>query len=665
MNNCKKYQKQFFMPPNPSFEFLKKTSIDSAPLWCSVDLRDGNQALPEPMNIDERLEFFKMLCSIGFKEIEIGSPASSDLEYSFIRKLIVEKLIPDDVKIQVITQARERKIRKTFEAIRGAENVTVHLYNSISPIHRRQVFDASKQDIKLIAVEGATHIKKLAEKFGINCTFEYSPESFSETEPEFALEICNAVLDVWQPTESNKAIINLTSTVEIALPHVFASQVNYISNNLKYRNAVILGVHNHNDRGCAVSTAELSLLAGAQRIEGTLFGNGDRTGNTDIITLALNMYSQGIDPYLDFSDIPKIAEIYERCTGMSVYERTPYTGELVFSEFSAAQQDAVAKSFKFREKYQQAHWNVPYIPIDPKDIGRAYDSDIIRINGQSGKGGVSYILNKKFGIKIPNKMKNEFSQTIKGLSDSEHKELKPETIYKIFIGTYVNNTSVFTSPKQTFTRDGKMKAEVVISLYSGDTLTVKSEGNGRLDAVRNALQKYFDTEFDIDVYEEHALSTGSASKAISYVCITSGKESHWGVGVDEDIIKSSINALVVAVNRLRSVREFQFNTDTRMFEMLEYIRENFQTVTLDSLSSNFFLSKQYVSKYIKEKSGMTFCDNVQKFRMKKAEELLSTTTLTVENVAELSGYPSVEHFNRRFKKAHGLTPVQYRNQNKK
>lgn len=664
MKNFEKYTPQYFMPPEPCYDWVKKDHITKPPIWCSVDLRDGNQALIEPMSLEEKLEFFKLLVEIGFKEIEVGFPAASETEYTFMRRLIDDGLIPDDVTVQVLTQARDHIIRKTFEAVKGAPHAVIHLYNSTSVAQREQVFRKSKEQVKQIAIDGAKLLLDIANETDGNFSFQYSPESFPGTEVDYALEVCNAVLDVWKPTKDNKAIINLPTTVENSMPHVFASQVEFMSKNLKYRDAVTLCVHPHNDRGCGVCDAEFSVLAGADRIEGTLFGNGERTGNVDIITLALNMFSHGVDPGLDFSNMPQIVEKYERFTGMHVYERSPYAGELVFSAFSGSHQDAIAKGIKFREESHRKIWDVPYLPIDPMDVGRTYDSDVIRINSQSGKGGVAYILNRSFGLQIPEKMREELGYTVKSVSDHEHKELTPDLVYKIFSDKYITNTPIFTCPKNSFKREDNIKAEITIELSSGNVFTVKSEGNGRLDAVSKALQKYFDVEFDIDIYEEHALTTGSTSKAVSYVCIKSGDGRHWGIGIDEDIIKSSIDALVVAVNQIKQVQEFQVNIDPRIIEMIDFIRDNYKTVTLDELASKFYLSKQYISKYIKEKSGMTFCDNVKKVRMKKAEELLTTTSMTVEKVAESAGYPSVEHFNRRFKKMHGMTPIQFRNKYK-
>ena len=372
MENCKKYTRGYFMPPVNEYKWVKKEYIDKAPIWCSVDLRDGNQSLIVPMSLEEKVEFFKELVKIGFKEIEVGFPAASETEYVFLRTLIEQDLIPDDVTIQVLTQSREHIIKKTFEALKGAKNAVVHLYNSTSVAQREQVFRKSKEEIIDIAVFGAKMLKEYAQKVEGNFKFEYSPESFTGTEMEFALEICNAVLDIWKPTPDNKVIINLPVTVSMSLPHVYANQVEYMCDHLKYRENVIVSLHPHNDRGCAVADSELGLLAGADRIEGTLFGNGERTGNVDIVTLALNMYSHGVDPELNFENLPEIVQLYERITDMRVYERQPYSGKLVFAAFSGSHQDAIAKGMKWREEKDPDHWTVPYLPIDPKDIGREY-----------------------------------------------------------------------------------------------------------------------------------------------------------------------------------------------------------------------------------------------------------------------------------------------------
>ena len=398
MEKFKKYQRQYFMPPVECMDWAKKDHVDKAPIWCSVDLRDGNQALIVPMTLQQKIKFFKLLVKVGFKEIEVGFPAASETEYQFLRALIEQDLIPDDVTIQVLTQAREHIIKKTFEALKGAKKAVVHVYNSTSLAQREQVFRKSKEEILQIAVDGAKLLKKLADETEGNFSFEYSPESFTGTEMEYALEVCNAVLDVWEPTADNKVIINLPSTVQHSMPHVYASQIEYMSKNMKYREHVILSLHPHNDRGSGVSDAEMGILAGADRIEGTLFGNGERTGNVDIVTLAMNMYSQGVDPELDFTDMPQICEEYESYTGMNIDMRSPYSGALVFAAFSGSHQDAIAKGMKYREENDCEHWTVPYLPIDPTDIGRHYEADVIRINSQSGKGGVGYILEQYYGM---------------------------------------------------------------------------------------------------------------------------------------------------------------------------------------------------------------------------------------------------------------------------
>ena len=395
MKNYQNYKRGYFMPPVECTDWVKKEYIDKAPAWCSVDLRDGNQALIVPMSLDEKLEFFQELVRIGFKEIEIGFPAASETEYEFCRTLIEKNLIPDDVTIQVLTQARPHIIEKTFKAIEGCSNVIVHLYNSTSFAQRQQVFRKSKEEILKIAVDGAELLNKMAEEYGVPYQFEYSPESFTGTEMDYALEVCNAVIDVWKPTADRKVIINLPATVEMSLPHVYASQIEYMSKNLHDRENVVLSLHPHNDRGCGVADAELGILAGADRIEGTLFGNGERTGNVDIITLCMNMFTHGVDPELDFSDIPKLTELYERVTGMKVYDRSPYTGKLVFAAFSGSHQDAIAKGMKFRKEQGNGMWTCPYLPLNPEDIGRKYDGDVIRINRQSGKGGIGFILQTK------------------------------------------------------------------------------------------------------------------------------------------------------------------------------------------------------------------------------------------------------------------------------
>lgn len=660
MKNYNKYERAYFMPENPTYDWVKKDYIDKAPMWCSVDLRDGNQALIEPMSLEEKLEFFQLLVDIGFKEIEVGFPAASDTEYTFLRALIEKNMIPEDVTIQVLTQAREHIIKKTFEAVKGAPHAVIHLYNSTSVAQREQVFGKSKEEIKQIAVDGAKLLNQLAAEVDGNFSFEYSPESFPGTEVDYALEVCNAVLDVWQPKPENKAIINIPTTVENAMPHVFATQVEYIHKNLKYRDAVVLSLHPHNDRGSGVSDAELGILAGADRIEGTLFGNGERTGNVDIITLAMNMYSHGVDPKLEFSNMAQISDTYERLTRMQVHMRQPYAGQLVFTAFSGSHQDAISKGFAHHEKQEGGIWNVPYLPIDPKDVGREYDGDVIRINSQSGKGGVSYILKQNFGLSIPKTMQEDVGYTVKGVSDREHAELTPHQIYQIFEDKYVNNNNVFQMNECHFTQKDGILASVTI-VHAGVVREIKANGNGRLDAVSNAFKQYFNISYELSVYEEHALTGGSSSKAVSYVGISCNGKKYWGVGIEEDIITSSVAALTAAVNQVDQIKAVSESKDARMNEIINYMQTNYMMVTLDELSKAFYLSKPYLSKYIKEQTGLTFGENVKKIRMKKAKTLLKNGNMKVESIAETVGYQNVEHFNRLFKKQYGMTPVQYRN----
>jgi len=660
MENWKKYEKTYFMPPEPCYDWVKKDSIDKAPIWCSVDLRDGNQALIEPMSLDEKLEFFQLLVDVGFKMIEVGFPAASETEYQFLRTLIEQNMIPDDVTIQVLTQAREHIIKKTFEAVKGAPHAIIHVYNSTSVAQREQVFRKDKEQIKQIAIDGATLLKKLAEETEGNFTFQYSPESFQGTEVDYALDVCNAVLDVWQPTADNKAIINLPTTVENAMPHVFASQVEYFNKHLLHRENVILSLHPHNDRGSGVSDAELGILAGADKIEGTLFGNGERTGNVDIITLAMNMFSQGVNPNLDFSNMSEICEVYERVTRMKVSPRQPYAGDLVFTAFSGSHQDAIAKGMAWREEHDCKTWTVPYLPIDPQDVGRRYDSDVIRINSQSGKGGVNYILKQSFGISLPEKMREEVGYMVKDVSDKAHQELTPDVVYRIFEDHYISAKPIFSVDECHFKQEDGIVAEATIH-QNDNNHKITGVGNGRLDAVSNAIKHYFGISYELAFYEEHSLTKGSSSRAVAYVGVICNKKKYWGVGIDADIIKASIQALVVAVNKLPEIAESQSCKDERLLEITNYIYANYKDVTLDDLSEKFFLSKPYLSKYIKEKSGLTFGDILKQVRMKKARAMLKSSSATVESIAESVGYQNVEHFNRIFKKMYNITPVQYRN----
>lgn len=556
MENVKNYQRGYYMPPVKCTKWVDKEYIDKAPAWCSVDLRDGNQALIVPMSLDEKIEFFKELVRIGFKEIEVGFPAASETEYQFCRTLIEEDLIPDDVTIQVLTQARDHIIKKTFEAVQGAKNAIVHLYNSTSYAQRVQVFKKSKEEILKIATDGAKLLNDLAKEYNVNYPFEYSPESFTGTEPEYALEVCNAVIDIWQPTPERKVIINLPATVEMSLPHVYASQIEYLSENMHCRENVILSLHPHNDRGTGVADAELGLLAGADRIEGTLFGNGERTGNVDIITLAMNMYTHGVNPNLDFSNLPFTTEIYERVTGMKVYERSPYTGKLVFAAFSGSHQDAIAKGMKYRETDGNGMWTVPYLPLNPEDVGRKYDGDVIRINSQSGKGGIGFILEQKYGIDLPAKMREDVGYAVKDASDKQHKELSPKEILDIFQEEYVNREDDVKLLESHFKQVDGIDAEVTIIVQaSGEKKVYHGHGNGRLDAVSNAIMKHFNINFDISCYEEHALQQGSNSQACAYVGIdVEGMDKIvWGTGIKNDIIDASVFALFSALNRTHKV----------------------------------------------------------------------------------------------------------------
>jgi 2-isopropylmalate synthase len=661
MKNYQKYEKSYFMPPEVTYDWAKKDSVEQPPKWCSVDLRDGNQALIEPMSLDEKLEFFQMLVDIGFKEIEVGFPAASETEYQFMRTLIEKDMIPDDVTVQVLTQAREHIIKRTFEAVKGAPHAVIHLYNSTSVAQREQVFRKDKEQVKQLAIDGAKLLLKLANETDGNFTFEYSPESFHGTEVDYAVEVCNAVLDVWQPTADNKAIINIPTTVENAMPHTFACQLEYVHKHLKHRENVVLSLHPHNDRGCGVATAELGILAGADRIEGTLFGNGERTGNVDIITLGMNMYSQGVDPGLDFSNMRKIRETYERLTRMQVYDRQPYSGDLVFTAFSGSHQDAIAKGMAWRDEKKCDKWTVPYLPIDPKDVGREYDSDVIRINSQSGKGGVNYILMHSHGINLPKAMREEVGYMVKDVSDKAHKELTPDWVYQIFSDHYINTKSIFHIDECHFKQVDGITAEVTIN-HAGESKVITSNGNGRLDAVSNAIKQYFNISYELSFYEEHSLTKGSSSKAVAYVGIICNGKTFWGVGIDPDIIRASIEALIVAVNKIEELGSADACTDARMIEIMNYVQANYIDITLDDLAEKFFLSKPYLSKYIKEKSGMTFGDLVKKIRMKKAKALLKSSNMTVENIAMSVGYQNVEHFNRLFKKVYDMTPMQFRNQ---
>ena len=547
-----KYAIGYYPAPGNHFKWVHKDHIEKAPQWCSVDLRDGNQSLVIPMSLEEKLEFYHMLLRIGFKEIEVGFPAASETEYEFLRTLIENHMIPGDVSVQVLTQCREHIIRRTFEACKGAPNAIIHFYNSTSVAQREQVFRKSKEEIKQIAVEGARLVKKLAAEYEGNFRFEYSPESFTGTEPEYALEVCNAVLDVLEPGPDNNVIINLPVTVEMSLPHVYASQIEYMSENLKYREYVTVSLHPHNDRGTGVADTELALLAGADRVEGTLFGNGERTGNVDVITLAMNMCSHGVDPELDFTDMPAICKTYEECTRMHVYERSPYAGSLVFAAFSGSHQDAIAKGMAWRKEKNLHQWTVPYLPVDPQDISRTYDADVIRVNSQSGKGGIGYLLEQAYGYILPPKMREHLSYQCKSVSDHDHRELKAEDVLAIFMDHYLNVNHPLAISSLHFTQNAEGVDAIVTFLRHGRETTVQSKGNGSLDAVSNALKAYSGADYTLKVYTEHSVQErSSGSTAAAYIGLEApGGIMYWGAGTDTDIIKASAGALIGAYNNM-------------------------------------------------------------------------------------------------------------------
>ena len=552
MMDVSKYGVGYYPPKEITYDWVKKDHIEKAPHWCSVDLRDGNQSLVIPMSLEEKIEFYKLLLKVGFKEIEVGFPAASETEYEFLRTLIDNNMIPDDVTVQVLTQCREHIIRKTFDACKGAPNAIIHFYNSVSVAQREQVFRKSGEDIKEIAVEGARLVKKLAGEYEGNFRFEYSPESFTGAEPEYALEVCNAVLDILEPGPDNNVIINLPVTVEMSLPHVYASQVEYMDKNLKYREYVTISLHPHNDRGTGVADTELALLAGADRVEGTLFGNGERTGNVDIITLAMNMYSHGVNPGLDFSDMPSIVEVYERCTRMHVHDRSPYAGALVFAAFSGSHQDAIAKGMKWREEKDLHNWSVPYIPVDPTDINRTYDADVIRVNSQSGKGGIGYLLEQTYGYDLPAEMREHLSYRCKSKSDHEHRELFVTDVFNLFKDSYFDYKTPYEMTTAHFkqTADG-VEAEVTFKVHGVEN-TVVIEGNGSLDAVSNALKSFAEIPYKLVVYKEHSMQgQGSKSEAAAYIGLEDENGTmYWGAGVHTDIIKASTHALLSAYNNM-------------------------------------------------------------------------------------------------------------------
>jgi 2-isopropylmalate synthase len=532
-------------------------TITTAPDWCSVDLRDGNQALVQPMNLEEKLALFQLLVDIGFKEIEIGFPSASQVEFDFARTLIEQGLIPEDVTIQILTPAREHLIKRSFEALKGARRAIVHLYNSTSTLQRRVVFQMNKAEITALAIKGARWIQEEATLYPETAfRYEYSPESFTGTEMDFALEICGAVMGVWQPTPENRVIINLPATVEMATPNVYADQIEWFCTNMQDRDCAIISLHAHNDRGCAVAATELALMAGGDRVEGTLFGNGERTGNVDIITLALNMFTQGINPGLNFHDINRVIEVSERVTRIPVHVRHPYAGELVYTAFSGSHQDAINKGMKACDAAADGVWAVPYLPIDPRDVGRSYES-IIRINSQSGKGGVAWIMDREFGFQMPKEMHPEFGAVIQKLTDREGRELQMAELWTAFKDEYLTpvrpygliSFNVMKRHVDTEKENSSADVEAVISV-NGEARTFSAAGNGPLDAFCTALKNALGCEFTLCGYHEHALTKGSSSKAVAYIETEypDGRKV-WGAGVDTDIIIASIKAMLSSLNR--------------------------------------------------------------------------------------------------------------------
>jgi len=532
-------------------------TIDRVPYWCSVDLRDGNQALPIPMGVKDKLELFKLLCDIGFKQIEIGFPSAAQTEFDFARKLIDDQLVPDGVALQVLTQAREHLIRRSFESLQGAEKAIVHVYNSTSPLQRRVTFGMSKEEIKNIAVEGVRLVKKLLPELpDTEVQLEYSPESFSDTEVDYALEVCEAVMNEWEPSEDNPIILNLPATVELFTPNVHADQIEWFCQNMQDRNKALISLHTHNDRGTGTAATELGLLAGADRVEGTLFGNGERTGNLDIVTVALNMYAQGLHPELNFENLERIREVYERTTGMTVHDRHPYGGDLVFTAFSGSHQDAIKKGMDLREKEGDSddnHWQVPYLSIDPRDIGRTYE-EIIRINSQSGKGGVAYILSREYGLDLPKAMHPEVGMLVNEKADSESRELPAEDIYTTFKSEYLaKNDPLELISYDTRKEPGQEEITCSANIrINGKEKKLSGKGNGPINAFVQALEQEGLKDFKLTDYRQHSIGEGSATESAAYVQLqTKVGRVAYGCGIDSSIEKSGLLALVSAYNRTR------------------------------------------------------------------------------------------------------------------
>ena len=529
--------------------------ISHSPKWCSVDLRDGNQALIEPMGEERKLRMFKMLLEIGFEEIEVGFPSASQTDFDFVRKIIKEKLIPENVTIQALTQARPELIKRTFEALEGVPRAIVHVYNSTSTLQRRVVFNSDKEGVKKIAVDGAKEVKKCAEQYpATDWTFEYSPESFTGTELPYAVEVCNAVNEIWQPTKENKSIINLPATVEMASPNIYADQIEWVCRNIHNRESVVISLHPHNDRGTAVAATELGVMAGADRIEGTLFGNGERTGNVDLVTLALNMLTQGVDPHLDFSNINPIMRETEYCNQLPVHPRHPYAGDLVFTAFSGSHQDAIKKGLNDLRTSNKETWEVPYLPIDPNDVGRSYEA-VIRINSQSGKGGVAYLLEKDHGLSMPRRLQIEFSQVVQKIADETGKEISPSTIWKTFQETYLNEAGNFYFLQHHINshanKDGIQMDELEIQIKKGDEeISINGSGNGPIDALIDALKQNLNIDISIADYHQHAISSGSDAKAVAYSEILYKDQSVWGIGIHQNTVIAGFVSVINGLNRL-------------------------------------------------------------------------------------------------------------------
>ena len=530
-------------------------TITQSPMWCSVDLRDGNQALIEPMGEERKLRMFSLLIEIGFKEIEVGFPSASQTDFDFVRKIITENLIPNDVTIQALTQARPELIKKTFEALEGAKKAIVHVYNSTSTLQRKVVFKSDEAGIKKIATDGAKWVKEESELYDeTDWSFEYSPESFTGTELPYAVEVCNAVNEIWQPNDQKKTIMNLPATVEMASPNTYADQIEWMCRNLQDRENVIVSLHPHNDRGTAVAATELGVMAGADRIEGTLFGNGERTGNVDLVTLALNMLTQGVDPHLDFSNINPIMREAEYCNQLPVHPRHPYAGDLVFTAFSGSHQDAIKKGLAELRNSNQELWEVPYLPIDPSDVGRSYEA-VIRINSQSGKGGVAYLLEKDHGLSMPRRLQIEFSQVIQKIADESGKEISPSDIWDNFQETYLNSSGNYEFIEHhinsSSNKDGTQSDEITIGLkHNTDIVSITGRGNGPIDAMIDAIKKSFNLEIKISDYHQHAISSGSDAKAVAYSELVLGNKSVWGVGMHQNTVIAGLLSVISGLNRL-------------------------------------------------------------------------------------------------------------------